>query len=551
MLFQNVKIRETDAKDKSIVWKPAFSKIIFCLSVLIFSTILTACRAPKVDLRGLAPADAIVYLETNDLGRALKSLTENQAFREIAEQTTDFSPLENVRLAIAVTGFETSESQVTDENAVLNFSPRFVAVAETHGWQWQTVSLVENQLNDFVRRNYGAETRLEKSDKADGKFFIWSAKDGRKVYAFVKGGRIYFGNDAAAIEKCAVTNGANEDSANNRISARAAVANSPNALAFGYVSSEGIKQIADFAGVSVAVAAAEETEAKSFIAGILPPILRNTTEEIAWTANKTAGGIEDNYEIILKPEVAAVTRETLTTAVSPSNSVDLLPAEFFSATRYNLKNPLIAWRSSLFLTAKNTDALSGKLLINFSGALLEPYGIRDAEKFLSSIDSEIITIQFDESGEESAAIVTVKNPEDLKKSIVRELDFRLPPTADFNAAIWFSESRQFAAAFVENKFIIGAEDSVLKCLRAKQSGENFTKNSVFPRFAESRHVAVTLASDADSVNQIVETLATKRKENRQSAAFYTTETRFTEKGFERKTISDFGLIGTILKQLNR
>ena len=551
MLFQNVKIREKLKKNKSLAWKSALSKIFFCIFVVVFSIVLNNCRATKVNLQKLAPNNTIVYLETNDLEKVLESLTENQAFRELTAQTPDFSPLENVQLAIAVTSFETSENQVTNENSILNFTPRFVAVAETHRWQWQTVSLVENQLNNFVRRNYGAETEMEKSDKSDGKVFTWSAKNGRKVYAFVKGSRIYFGNDAAAIEKCSVQTGENEDSANGALPERAASINSENALAFGYVSSEGIKQIADLAGVSVAVETSEEAEAKSFIAGILPQILRNTTEEIFWTANKTERGIEDNYKVFLKSEVSAVIKETLTTAVSPTNSIDLLPADFFSTTRYNLKNPLIAWRSLLVLTAKNTDAWSSNLLIRFSGALLEPYGVANAESFLSSIDSEIITMQFDEGGEKSAAIVTVKNSEKLKNSIVKEINFQLPSTMQFDATIWYSEDKLIAAAFAEDKFIFGESESVLKCLQARQSGENFRKSPNFRRFVESRAVAVTLARDADSVNEIVEILAMKKKENRQLATFYTNETRFTDKGIERKTISDFGLIGIILKQLNR
>jgi phage portal protein BeeE len=60
-----------------------------------------------------------------------------------------------------------------------------------------------------------------------------------------------------------------------------------NNLAFGYVSSEGVKQIAALTGVSVAVETTEETDGRSFIAEILPQILQNTTREIVWTASKT------------------------------------------------------------------------------------------------------------------------------------------------------------------------------------------------------------------------------------------------------------------------
>lgn len=554
MLFQNVKIRKRRGKVRFFVWVEVTPKTIFCLCAIIFSLALNACRnSQKVDLRRLTPAGTIVYLETNNLAKTLAAITENQAFRELADQTPDFSALENVQLAIAVTGFETSENQVSDENSVINFTPRFVAVAETHAWQWQTVALAENQLDNFVRETYGADAALEKSDKPNGKFFAWTAKDGRKVFAFVAGSQIYFGNDLAAIEKRISDNPAdNQSLADGESFSRADPENSATNLAFGYVSSIGIAQIANLAGVSVAVETTEESNGRSFIARILPQILQNTTQEIVWTASKTERGIEDKFVISLKPEVTAVTKETLTTTADLSaNSAEFLPAEFFSATRYKLKSPLIAWRSLLFLTAKNTDALSGQLLMRFSGALLEPYGVADAEKFLNSIDAEIVTMQFDAGGEASAAIVTVKNVEELKKSIVQEIVFKTAPTMQFNAAIWFSENKQSAAAFIENKLVLGESSSVTKCLQAKENGRNFTQTRNFQKFNESRAAAVTFGRDMDSIEKIVEVLAKRNDENRKLATFYTTETRFTQTGIERKTVSDFGLIGTILKQLSR
>jgi hypothetical protein len=252
----------------------------------------------------------------------------------------------------------------------------------------------------------------------------------------------------------------------------------------------------------------------------------------------------------LTAETPSIVKETLATSiVSQTNSAEFLPPDFFSATRYNLKNPLVAWRSLLLLTAKNTDALSGKLLIQFSDALLEPYGVSDAETFLSSIDSEILTARFAEDGDRSVSIASVKDFERLKSSISKEINFNHPSEKGENAEMWFSENKQLAALFTENKLLLGDGESVLKCLQAKRSGQNFTKTPKFQRFAESQAVALTFGKDIDSATKIAEVLGKKRNENKKLATFYSTETRFTEKGFERKTISDFGLIGAILQQI--
>jgi hypothetical protein len=137
----------------------------------------------------------------------------------------------------------------------------------------------------------------------------------------------------------------------------------------------------------------------------------------------------------------------------------------------------------------------------------------------------------------------------LKSSISKEINFNAPSEKRENAEVWFSENKQLAALFIENKLLLGDGESVLKCLQAKRSGQNFTKTPKFQWFAESQAVAVTFGRDADSATKIVEVLGKKKGENKKLATFYSTETRFTEKGFERKTVSDFGLIGTILQQI--
>lgn len=537
---------------RSFFSKSLHSALVSFFSIFLIIILFSACRSSqKADMRNYAPSDAIAYLETKDLSQALNALTENKAFQELAKNKTDFSALEDVQVAVIVTDFETSEKQVTDDDSILNFKPHFVAVAETHAWQWQTLSLVENQINNFVRETYGADAKLETSDKNGGKWFVWTAKDGRKVFAFVQNSQIYFGNDANAIEKClAVKRGEADSLTKNENFIRAYSVNGEKNLAFGYISPLGIAQIAGIIGVSTAIKTTEESEGRSFIARVLPQILQNTTKEIVWTAQKSEQGIEDIFFVSLTAEVSSIFKETLTsTAETKTNTAEFLPSDIFSVTRYGLKNPLIAWRSLLLVTAKNTDAVSGNLLIQFSGSLLEPYGVSDAETFLGAVNSEIFTARFDAEGENSVAIVGIKDAEKIKKSIA-EINFKSQPQKQENAEIWKSDDGEKAAAFVENILVLGDAESVFKSLRAKQTGQNFTKNLYFQNFAESRAVAVTFAKDADSAEKIVKILGTP-KENANIVTNYLTETRSTEKGIERKITSPFGLFGTILEKIGQ
>jgi hypothetical protein len=485
------------------------------------------------------------------LAKTLNSLTDNRTFQELAKDKPNFSAFENVQTAIVVTGFEASEQKITGENSIMNFKPHFALIADTRAWNWTAVSIAENQIGKFARDTYGNDVKLEKSEKGAAKFFVWTSSDGRKLFSAVSHSVIYVGNDESLLDKCLlVKRGEAESLSKNENLARAREnTTGENLIAFGYISPEGVAQIANLAGVSTAIEATEENAGRSFIAQILPQILRNTTREIIWTANKSEQGIEDNIFISLNDETASIFKETLAQGSEiQSNSAELLPPDIFTATRYSLRNPLVAWRSLLLTTVKNTDALNGKILVEFSNNLLASYGVSDAETFLSSIDSDILTAQFDQEGEKSVAIVMVKDAEKLKKSISDEINFKIPPEKQDIANVWQSEDKQIAAAFIENKLILGDGESILKCLKAKQSGQNFKSNQIFQKFVASRSVSITFSKDTNSAEKIVKVLGNAR-ENKSAITAYTTETRFTEKGIERKTISAFGLLGTILEQL--
>jgi len=523
-----------------------FLTLRLCVSAVLFAFV--SCSSPPTDLRTFVPADALVYLETSDLGKTLNALTESQVFQDAAKKTPDFSALNGMQVAVAVTGFEASENQVTAENSVLNFKPRFVAIADTHTWNRYTLQFTEERLGEFVNETYGGEVSLDTSDKAGGKSFVWTAKDGRKVFAFVAGSRIFFSNDETALEKSLAVFRGEADSLIKNESLAKMRETAQSALAFGYVSTDGIAQISNLAGVSTAMDATDDEEGRSFIARVLPQILRGSVKELFWTATKTEAGIEDKYSISLTPETASVVKETLVPATQNQSSLaEILPSDAFSLTRYNLQNPQIAWRSLLLVAGKNTDAMSAKILIAFSGSLLEPYGVADTETFLSAVDSEIWTAAFDAEGDKSAAIVIVKDAEKLKKSIA-EINFKVAGEKLENAEVWKSADGTNAAAFIDNKLILGDAESVLKCLQTKQNGQNFANSAAWKKFSETNAVAVTYGRDA--TEKTIDVLSERKTENAQMLTVFTTETRFNASGIERKTVSPFGLLGRILAQFD-
>jgi len=94
--------------------------------------------------------------------------------------------------------------------------------------------------------------------------------------------------------------------------------------------------------------------------------------------------------------------------------------------------------------------------------------------------------------------------------------------------------------------IVGDADTVLKCLEAKQAGAT---SSLGQAFAGADAVATTVGMESDPSAKIIELFSERKNENEAFVSQYRIETRFNKNGVERRTISDFGLLGSILAQL--
>ncbi len=515
-----------------------------CVFFVALTLIAISCGAKPTDPRTVIPSDALIYLETTDLEKTLRAIVDNPKYEAAARSKPDLSALGGIKMSIAVTGFETSEQAVTDENSVLNFQPRLVAVAETKAWGWQTTSFIENQLGEFVNSIYEGEVEMEMTPRNDGKYYVWTSTDGRKAYALQQGSLVFFGNDESAIERCqAVKRGEAESIAGNP-----KITENGDRLAFGYISPEGIGQIANIAGIGLAMGASEEEEVKSFVARVLPEILRNSAKEITWTSTRTDEGVEDQVAVKLDDESSRIFAETLV-PVQSSGQPELtgyVPTTVTSSTRYLIRDPQIGWRSVVLTAQKKTDETSGALIAAFSGSVFEPYGIEDPEMFLSSVGPQLLTVRIGSDADDAAVIATVRDGAKVRSSIAKEIGISRPAEKQFGADVWKSEDGELAAAIVGDVIVIGDATTVLKCLESKQSGGN---PQVAQRFASSDATAVTVSIDSESGAKIVDLLSERKNENERIESVYRIDTRFNRNGIERRTISDFGLIGSIIARL--
>ncbi|HRI03990.1 MAG TPA: hypothetical protein PLL77_09625 [Pyrinomonadaceae bacterium] len=524
---------------------PRFLILSVSICVYLWLIFLTSCTTKPTDMRTLVPAETLVYLETNDLAAALQPIVDAKPFKEVAKTKPDFSALKGVQLAVAVTGFETSEEKLTDEHSVGRVQPHFVAVADTHVWNYQAVAFAEKKLGGFVADIYDSEPTLERSDKHGGKYFMWAAKDGRKAYALVIDSIIYFGNDESAIDKCLAVKRGESDSVAKAGKVKSA---DPATLASGYVSTDGVAQIANIVGLKFATEAGEDSEVQSAIAGILPQLIRNSVTDIKWIATKTEQGIEDRYQIGMPTEIASVFSETMVTGDGcNASSFKWLPADVPIATCYNFRNAQVAWRSVVLVAQKRTDAFAGKVIAEFSHLLLEPYGIADPELFFSASNSGATTANFSPDGEKPILIAQFFDEKKIYSSLISELSKQtgdgVKTSADGDVAtfgigltLFSGDSDTITSLY---PFTRGVQNT--KPMLAETIDRGFDRNSV----------SVTVGRDSNTTLFLVDMLAREGHGDTQAVSTYLTETRFTNSGMERKTTSDFGLIGAIIAQLGQ
>ncbi|QQS34229.1 MAG: hypothetical protein IPM50_06580 [Acidobacteriota bacterium] len=260
-------------------------------------------------MRALVPAETLVYMESNDLAALLQPVVTSRQFSSTAASKPDLSPMKGVQAAVAVTGFELTEEKVNEEQSIAKVQPRFVVVADTKAWNYQAVAFAEHKLGELAAGIFGGEATLEAIDKHGGKFFVWTARDGRKAHALVIDSLIWFGNDENAIEKSLA---ARRGETPNISSTGKIQPPESGTLARGYVSTDGIAQIANLAAMKIATEAGDENELRTVVAAVLPEMIRSSATEIRWTSFRAEQGIEDRFAAVLPAERKAANNEMLT-----------------------------------------------------------------------------------------------------------------------------------------------------------------------------------------------------------------------------------------------
>lgn len=512
-----------------------------------------------VDMRNFVPRDTLIFFETKKLMETLQPLVKSEVIKENPISTLDISVFDGMQIGFAVTGFEIGEKEITSSRLVLNLRPQFVMIAETHAWSWQISSLVENSIDTFVGSIYGENTKFEKTNKNGAVWYTWEVPDGRASFAVISGTHLFFGNNKETIDRCLSAKRGQIESLRGNENLSLEKEKAKDSLAFGFISSEGVKEIAGLINFSISLKKIENEKTFDYIYRILPKILNYGIEEIIWNMRKRQHKIEDKINIKIENDISDLLSKNLVSADFKETDIyDFLPDGLFSVTRYSLKNPRLAYRSLIIAIAKSIDPSEKKIIEFLSDSLLMPYGISNAENFLSAVDSDILTVRFDKDGKETLAIVRVKDVNRAKRSITKEIDLEIPPQIQSNSEIWSSEDDALSVAISKDIMILGKTESVRKSLlanskRIKAQIKLKTKSSasdLVPHLISRNAVSLTLTKDMENLQKVAKATGKTKKNIKDKITYSLIETRFNKFSIERTYTSNSGFISLLLEQID-
>lgn len=519
---------------------------------------ILSCSSPPTDMRSLVPGDALVYLETNDLQAALRPIVDSRSFQDAAQTKPDLSALKGVQVTIVVTGFELSEQKLSEDKSIGKVQPHFVAVADTHAFNYQADAFAREKIGAFVTELYASDADFETSDKNGGKFYKWTAEHGKTAFALVVGSIIYFSNDEASIEKCLAVKRGEVDSF-------AKSAKAPNVdqstLAAGYISKDGIAQIANFAAMQIASTGSDDAEAQSAIAGSLPQMIRNNFTEAEWRMSAGANGIEDIWTIKMPTDVADALSQTMQPSDASIDSFiqesDLRPGD---VTFYNLKDPSLAWNSVIFNAKRGIDPISAKIVDTASPMLFESYGVRKLPEFLASIGNLTATLRppHAENTDDQAVVVTApKDSAQLRSSLDGPFKPGKVGLADDGSIDWLISTDDEIAVVgnLKNNYVnFGDKDTLIKIFapeKIEQSSDEIeARKAVLGHIGRESNAAVTSITFDNDLAANVADLLSDKNDKPMADSVLLTETRFNKSGVERRSVSDLGFIGWLIGQLS-
>lgn len=542
----------------------------------------------RVDMAAYVPADSLLYIEANNLPDIVSGIVSTDAWKALAPPAGLSSSLSGIRWlsrAAAWTGIGSADAVVfsraqiavtvlaldaAEAGDTLKIKPRAALVIESHTSEARTRHAVEKRVGDFAHRAYG-EPQVKRRESDGIQFITWSTKTGeRQIVAAVIDTVAVIGNDEAAVRACLSVRRGERPSlmGNKQLEEMRKRLGSSEAVAFGYVSPTGAAKISEVAATAYAAQFSSDTQAQSFAASMFPQLVPKILGSAGWSTRFVDGVVEDRYFLALQNGLASRLQEPLAATEHRTLSAsELLPAETYSITSYNYRDPEAAWRGLNTAISSQLGILGEVFVPRLLEGAFKPYGIDEPGHFLRSIGPEIVTARINDRGASTVIIVAVRDEKSLRELINKRLgaNTRSERVGDAELII-AKDAQRGAASFTDGHLVMGSAENVRRCLLARKEAKTLSTAEAFKRSASQQATApnspsvMTYTNDGMPARAFISAVVAQRVARERNInhteleraldrlSYAASETRLNEDGFERKTHSSFGQLGVLTTQ---
>ena len=553
--------------------------IVLLAVIVIGASWLWWVKPSQVDMAAHAPANSLLYLETNNPLEVVQALESTEAWRIVENFAgrgqnsrknawlhklvgwTGIGPIESVILARAQVAVIITDLGTTEDAETLRIKPEAALIIETKTSEHRIRPAVEKAVKKLAELTYGKpSSRAITIDGVD--FTEWVAPDGsRQIVSVIYGSLVIIGNTRQAVQTClAVSQGLQpslkEDAELNRLRLELGGA---EALSFGYVPTSKSARLLSI-GVPLLMGRAP---ANSEFQRLISSGASKVFGSIGWSCRPFMAGIEDRFLISLQPSILDTLKPTFTPINLSSLRPQLRTDEVHSVTYYNFGNPILAWQALKTSVSSQVDALSAIIFTSLLNSSLGSYGIVDPEQFLSAVNSDIVTLRMDQNAERSLLVARVRDQAKLRELLTKTMRVKATTNQPGQVEMLEDPQGELSASFVGEFVVLGAPTDVRRYTEAlgnsaKPADPNKLKKLTFFAPSSSANI-MTYADDSDRVRDFVAAVLAAKGVSAVVGSgmdqllyglpYSSTETTLGDRGLERTTRSPLGQFSTLLPLL--
>lgn len=550
--------------------------VLVLLAALAGAAWLWYAMPATADLADYAPADAVVYVEFDNVADVARTIQHTDLWKAAAPITgsnggnpnsvivsaarAGIGPIESVlfartQLALVVVGLNTYE-----QDATLRVRPEIALIAETHTQRWRTKPVMVDAVKRLANFVYGASSCVGPDDDGDRLECSISGTD-RKIVAMIQGTTIILANSDDALRRCLEVRQGTRPSIRTDsefVKARSGIANQQS-LTFGYVSPANSAKLFSWAAPLYMEVAPDNPELQQLLTMSAGRILRGIT----WTAVPSGGGIEDRFVFSLDPGVVTRLQPAFETSQRDDEIWKLVPGSFESLTIYRSREPVAAWNSLGTAVSFKLDALPAVFFGSLLRSSLLVYGIENPREALAALSPPLLTMKPSSVADGSVLIARISDEAALRKVLQQQTGDAPQPQLLNGLQAEPDLHREFAAVFADGYVLLGTTENMRRCLvELRKAAANGDKKNVQDSARENTAAILTYANDEARLTSFISTLlllqgrSLSRDELAQlqssfgDSSFAETETRLSASGIERKTRSAFGQFSTFTALLS-